>query len=103
MNRFSVIYLLKKQYHHIYCTTQTEADSLLRNGFTDEGVIPIGIYDAKTELFYWEPTRQRHYDKATIEKQGKLGSQIITIAQGLRQRDNEWKPQTNSISQLLSM
>ncbi|QHV94950.1 hypothetical protein [Spirosoma endbachense] len=103
MNRFSVIYLLRKQYHHIYSATYTEAEAVLRQLSTQKGRTPIGIYDAKTELFYWEPTRQSRYNEAGIEEQGKLGDQIIGIAQRLRQRGDEWRSQSNSISQLLSI
>lgn len=101
MNRFSVIYLLKKQYYHIDCATHTEADALLEQMLTKDGYRPIGVYDAKTELFYWEPTRQHQYDKASIEKQGKQGTQMIRIAQTLRQRDEAQEQHANSISQLL--
>ena len=101
MNRFSVIYLLNKQYHHIDCATQTEAKAILAHGLTQPGYKPIGIYDAKTELFYWEPTRQHQYDRATIERQGKIASQAIRVAQNLRYRDEAGHGQTNSIAQLL--
>ena len=103
MNRFSVLYLLNRQYHHIYYATLTEAESALQYGFTQEGYKPIGIYDAKTELFHWEPARQTQYDKATIERQGKIGTQIIRIAQELRHRDEARSKQDNSISQLLQI
>ncbi len=103
MNRFSVIYLLKRQYQSIFCSTQQEADALLADLLTQEGCKPIGIYDAKTELFVWEPTRQRQYDKATIEKQGQLGEQIAKIAQSLRHPDEVRLSPTNSLSQLLQM
>ena len=101
MNRFSVIYLLKRQYHHIYCNTHQEAEAILADLLSQEGCKPIGIYDAKTELFVWEPTRQRQYDRASIEKQGKLGEQINQIAQSLRQHDEVRHSPTNSLSQLL--
>ncbi|QDK78554.1 hypothetical protein EXU85_07990 [Spirosoma sp. KCTC 42546] len=101
MNRFSVIYLLRKQYHHTYCATHEEADALLAQLLTQESYKPIGIYDAKTELFFWEPIRQNQYNKASIEKQGKLGDQIIQIAQTLRHHDEVNHGHTNSISQLL--
>ena len=101
MNRFSVIYLLQKQYHHIYCDTHEEADAALAHLSTQEGYKPIGVYDAKTELFFWEPIRQHQYDKASIGKQGKLGDQIIGIAQALRHHDEVNQGQTNSIAQLL--
>ncbi|MBN8821953.1 MULTISPECIES: hypothetical protein [unclassified Spirosoma] len=100
MNRFSVIYLLKKQYHHIDCVTHAEADALLAQLLTQDGYRPIGIYDAKTELFFWEPTRQHQYDKASIEKQGKQGNQMIRIAQTLRQRTEAQEQHPNSIPQL---
>ena len=103
MNRFSVIYLLRKQYHHIDYATYSEADLALSQLSDQVGGKPIGIYDAKTELFFWEPTRQHQYDKASIEKQGKLGDQIIRIAQTLRHHDEVNQGQTNSISQLLEM
>ncbi len=101
MNRFSVIYLLKRQYQHSYCSTQQEAEALLADLLTQEGCKPIGIYDAKTELFVWEPTRQRQYDKASIEKQGKLGEQINQIAQTLRHKELVQHSATNSLSQFL--
>lgn len=101
MNRFSVIYLLRKQYHHVYCSTQVEAEAVLAHLPDQADCKPIGIYDAKTELFVWEPTRQHQYDKASIEKQGKLGDQINRIAQSLRQHDEGHYGQPNSLSQLL--
>ena len=102
MNRFSVIYMLRKQYFNIDCATHSEADSILQQLSATKGCQPIGIYDDKTELFYWEPTRQNQYDKAGIEVQGKLGDQIIAIAQSLRHRDDKWLHHSDSISQLLS-
>ncbi|GAB3697164.1 hypothetical protein GCM10027592_21020 [Spirosoma flavus] len=101
MHRFSVIYLHKKQYHHIDCETHSEADTLLEQLNAQEEHKPIGIYDAKTELFYWEPVRQRQYDEATIERQGKIATHIIQIAQDLRSRDQTETAQSNSIGQLL--
>ncbi|MBD2705220.1 hypothetical protein IC229_31655 [Spirosoma sp. BT702] len=101
MHRFSVIYLLRKQYHHIDCETHSEADIILEQLSAQEEHKPIGIYDAKTELFYWEPVRQHQYDKATIERQGKIATHIIQIAQSLRSRDEMTPTQTSSIAQLL--
>ena len=91
MKRFSVLYTFKKQYHQFYCATQTEAEAALGQIASKEGRTPIGIYDAKTELFTWEPVRQDKYDHADIGEQGKLGNQIISIAQALRYRDLEWQ------------
>lgn len=70
---------------------------------TQTGGKPVGIYDAKTELFYWEPNQQNKYNSAEIEEQGKLGEKIIQIAQTLRYRDEAGQGQTSSISQLLHM
>lgn len=103
MNRFSVIYLLRKQYHHFYSDTQAEADALLTELASRKGYTPIGIYDAKTELFSWKPDWQQHFDQATIEEQGKSGDYIIRIAQQLRQRDAEQQSQGNSLMQVLAM
>lgn len=88
MNRFSVIYLVNKQFHHTYSNTQAEAEIVLQNLLTQEDHEPIGIYDAKTELFYWEPKRQVKYDQAPIEEQGPLGDQITVIAKNLRQQND---------------
>jgi len=103
MNRFSVIYLLQKQYYHLYSATHSEADSVLHQLATQEGYKPIGIYDAKTELFYWEPIRQNQYNNANIERQGKIANHIIRIAQTLRHHDVAEQRQSNSIAQLLSV
>lgn len=91
MKRFSVLYLLRERYHHIGCATHSEAKTLLQNLSADRKRLPVGIYDDKTELFEWEPIRQREYNQAGIEDQGKLGDQIITIAQALRRRDSNWQ------------
>lgn len=86
MNRFSVIYLFQKQFHHITCPTHAEADALLTQLLSQENCKPIGIYDAKTELFVWEPSRQHEYDKASFEQQGKSDEHMVQIAQTLRQQ-----------------
>ncbi len=88
MKRFSVLYLFKEQYHHVGCDTHTEAKTILQKLTTDSERTAVGIYDAKTELFEWEPTRQRAYNQAGIAEQGKLGDQIITIVEALRRRDS---------------
>ena len=94
MNRFSVLYLLNGQYQHLGSNTRSEAQSLLHNLSIDKRRIPIGIYDAKTELFEWEPTRQADYVQGGFEEQGRWDEQIITIAQALRRRDSSWHPAT---------
>lgn len=90
MERFSVLYQLDEEYHHISCLTHEEAKSILQRLTAESNRIPVGIYDAKTELFEWEPIRQRAFNKAGIAEQGKLGDQIITIAEALRRRNPSW-------------
>lgn len=92
MNRFSVLYTVKKRYFHILCETHSEANTVLRKLYTKKKKTPIGIYDDKTELFFWEPIRQQKFNRLTVQEQGKLGNEMITIAQNLRNRDNEWRP-----------
>jgi hypothetical protein len=92
MNRFSVLYMLNEQYHHIGAPTHSEALSMLQNLATNTKRVPVGIYDAKTELFEWEPGRQQNYDQADFQEQGKLADQITTVAQALRRRDATWQP-----------
>ena len=91
MKRFSVLYTIKKQYYQVDCATLPEAKTVLEQIAGSKSHVPIGIYDAKTELFAWEPRRQDKYNHADIEEQGKLGNQIISIAQALRYRDTEWQ------------
>lgn len=92
MNRFSVLYMLNGQYHHIGCATHPEASSVLQKLVANPRRTAVGIYDAKTELFEWEPSRQHNYNQADIEEQGQLATQIITVAQALRRRDASWQP-----------
>jgi hypothetical protein len=101
MNRYSVVYLLRKQYYHLCCRTKSEAISVLEHLFTLDGHVPVGIYDAKTELFYWEPQRQFEYNKAQIEEQGKLADQIIRISQALRRQTQTGQEQMDTMLQLL--
>lgn len=91
MKRFSVLYLLKERYHQISCATQADTKTVLNNLLTDKRRTPVGVYDAKTELFEWESTYRPNDNQASIEEQGKLGDQIITIAQSLRRRDSSWQ------------
>lgn len=91
MNRFSVIYQYKGQYHHVGRHTLDEAKATLETIANSDTRKAIGIYDDKTELFSWEPNRQGQYDQSPIETQGRLGEQIIHIAQALRRRDMNWR------------
>lgn len=92
MKRFSVLYLLREQYQHIGCDTHSEALGVLQKLQSDPKRTPVGVYDAKTELFEWEPTRQHTYNGADIQEQSRLADQVITIAQALRRRDASWMP-----------
>ncbi|WP_375444952.1 hypothetical protein [uncultured Fibrella sp.] len=92
MKRYSLVYLLKDQYQHIGFTDRTDAEGLLRQLLTDSKRVPIGIYDAKTELFDWAPSYKAHFDQASTEEQASRGNSIITIAQSLRRRDSSWHP-----------
>jgi hypothetical protein len=82
MNRFVVLYLHQDVYYPIACQTQREAYACLEKIFRLEGSTPVGVYDAKTELLHWETTRQHPYDQLSVEEQGRLGHQLIAIAQG---------------------
>ncbi len=88
MNRFSILYLLKGQYQHISYPTRTEAYTALAGFSGIHKGIPIGVYDAKTELFYWEVPRFE-YNKMSIEEQGKRGEEVINVIQNLRNQE-EW-------------
>ena len=80
----------KERFQHIGCSTQAQAEALLQRLLTDPKRIPVGIYDAKTELFAWEPLRQRAYNQAGIGEQGQLGDQIIRIVEILTTTDPSW-------------
>ncbi len=92
MKRYSLIYLLKDQHQHVGFVSHAEANSLLQRLLTDSKRTPIGIYDAKTELFEWAPAYQPQFNQASTEEQAQLGNEIITIAQSLRRRDSSWHP-----------
>ena len=91
MKRYSVLYLLNEQYHHIGSHTQEDARAILEKLSADKRRTAIGVYDAKTELIDWAPAYQIVYDQAGIGGQGKKANQIITIAQALRRRDWNWQ------------
>ena len=83
MHRFCLLYILNEVYYHYSCLTQTEAQELLIILPRINGATPLGIYDAKTELFCWEPVQQQVYNEAAISDQGQLATQVIEIAQSL--------------------
>ncbi|GAA4466287.1 hypothetical protein GCM10023189_48100 [Nibrella saemangeumensis] len=87
MKRFSVVYRLKEQYYHIPCSTYIKATMLLRKAHSTPFGKPVGIYDAKTELFQWGPLQQHLYNTLSLGEQGRQGSAIINQVQVLRQQD----------------
>lgn len=88
MNRFSILYLLKGQYQHISYPTRTEAYTVLESFAMNHKGIPLGVYDAKTELFYWV-LPQFEYNQMSIEEQGKRGEEVINVIQSLRSQEED--------------
>ena len=91
-NRYSVLYKLKSQYHHVGCSSQAEAQSVLGILMTDENRIPVGIYDAKTDSFEWEIIGQYFHSQDPISEQHSRLDEILTISRALRRRDSSWQP-----------
>lgn len=92
MNRFSILYLLKGQYYHITYPTRLEAENALNHYPPTQKGMPLGMYDAKTELFSWGASRQTEYNHLSIEEQGRRGNEIIKIVESLRSREEEGIP-----------
>ena len=91
-NRFSVLYTLNAQYHHVGCSSQAEAQDVLSMMMTDENRIPVGIYDAKTDTFEWEIIGQYFHSQDSIEEQESRLEEVLTTARILRRRDSSWQP-----------
>ncbi|MCF2447119.1 hypothetical protein L0657_24405 [Dyadobacter sp. CY345] len=91
-NRFSVLYKYKSQYHHIGCSSQSQAQSTLGMLMTDGDRIPVGIYDAKTDLFEWEIVGQYFHSQDPISEQSRRLDEVLNIARALRRRDSSWQP-----------
>lgn len=91
-NRYSVLYTLKSQYHHIGCSSQSEAQSVLGLLMTDGNRIPVGIYDAKTDSFEWEIIGQYFHSQDSASEQSSRLDEILMIARALRRRDSSWQP-----------
>jgi hypothetical protein len=89
LGRFSIIYIAYNQYCQINCASSFDVKARLQELVIDEHIEFLGVYDAKTELFQWEPIRQHYYDQLSIEEQGHLGSQLIEIAKRLRQQQQQ--------------
>ena len=77
MNRFSVLYLHHDAYSHVGFSTLAEADRCLGQVFGTMGDSPLGIYDAKTELFAWEPGLQQQYNQMSLEAPDKIISLLL--------------------------
>lgn len=91
-NRYSLIYTLNAQYHHIGYSSQEEAQHAMSIMMTDENRIPIGIYDEKTDSFEWEMIGQYFHSQDPIEDQHRRLNEILTVARALRRRDSSWLP-----------
>ena len=87
MNRFSILYKTKGKYHQMSYATRLEADTVVQKCVRSKRKIPIGIYDAKTELFSW--TKQVEYNQLPPEQQGKKGNEMILIVQHLRAQEEQ--------------
>lgn len=92
MNRFSILYLFKGQYYHITYPTRLEAENALNHYPPTQKGMPLGMYDAKTELFSWGASRQSEYNHLSIEEQGRRGNEIIKIVESLRSQEEEGLP-----------
>ena len=91
-NRYSVLYTLKSQYHHIGCSSQAEAQSVLGLLMTDGNRIPVGIYDEKTDTFEWEIIGQYFHSQDSASEQNSRLEEVLTISRALRRRDSSWQP-----------
>lgn len=89
MHRFSILYFADGQYQHLTYPTRVEAETTLDHFLATHKGVPIGIYDAKTELFYWDSKQQNEYSRMSIEEQGKLGNEAVYIIQTLRGEEEE--------------
>ena len=92
MNRFSILYLFKGSFYHLTYTTRPEAEAAIKNFSQISKGLPLGIYDAKTELFIWETAREKEYNQLAIEEQGLRRNEIISIIEKLRASGLEIAP-----------
>jgi hypothetical protein len=91
-NRYSVLYTLADQYHHVGCSTQEEAQLVLSLMLTDENRVAVGIYDSKTDEFEWEIVAEYLAGKGAANERHGRQERILTIARALRRRDSSWHP-----------
>lgn len=91
-NRYSVLYMLGDQYHHVGCSSQEEAQLVLSLMLTDENRVAVGIYDSKTDQFEWEIVGEYLAGKGAANERHSRQERILTIARALRRRDASWHP-----------
>lgn len=91
-NRYSLLYLLNDQYHHVGYPTQAKAQNAMGMLMTDENRIPMGIYDSKTDTFEWEIIGQYLHSQDPIEEQESRLAEILQVSRALRRRDASWQP-----------
>jgi hypothetical protein len=91
-NRYSVLYRINEQYHHVGYSSQSGAQTALSLLTSDENRIAVGIYDAKTDTFEWEIIGQYLHSQYAPTEQHTREQQMLTIARALRRRDSSWQP-----------
>ena len=68
MKRYSLVYLLNDQHQHIGFVSHAEAVTVMEQLLSNPKRQPIGIYDAKTELFQWSSPYQLPYNQVSTEE-----------------------------------
>jgi hypothetical protein len=91
-NRYSVLYTIKAQYHHVGCSSQMEAQSVLAGLMTDGNRIPVGIYDETSDTFEWEMIGQYFHSQDPADVQEARSKEVLTVVKALRRRDGSWQP-----------
>ncbi|CAG5067286.1 hypothetical protein DYBT9623_00006 [Dyadobacter sp. CECT 9623] len=92
-NRYSVLYTLKGQYHHVGCSSQEEAQYVLGTQMTDGNRIPIGIYDSKNDTFEFEMIGEYFHSQDPTSAQQERLHEVLTVSRSLRRRDGSWHPE----------
>lgn len=91
-NRYTVLYRLEEQYHHVGCSSQEEAQLVLAQLSTDGDRIPVGIYDSKSDSFEWEIIGEYFYSQDLMSNPEAKLTEALNIARALRRRDSSWQP-----------
>ncbi|MEZ4901094.1 MAG: hypothetical protein R2822_04715 [Spirosomataceae bacterium] len=87
MNRFSILYLLQGQYQHTSYPTRAEAEDSLTHFLSNQDGVPLGIYDAKTELFYWDLAQKDKFISMGVEEEDRHSNNLINVIQMLRSQE----------------